>query len=148
MLNDVRCYLVDNILALTDKATMAASIEGRVPLLDHRLVEFAFSLVPSINYGDRQPKRLFKQVLAGHLPADLLNRPKEGFNPPMKQWLIGERGGDMEIELCEQLVEPLSEMFEPLMIQKTLTDQKKRGLASESLYTLYLFNRWWRTHYK
>ena len=89
MLFDIKHYLVDNVLAITDKTSMAASIEARVPLLDHRLVELAFSVRPEINLtgGFSDAKNSLKAVVRNDLPSQILTRSKAGFNGPVQRWI-------------------------------------------------------------
>ncbi len=83
MLVDLKTYLVDDILTKVDRASMAVSLEDRVPLLDHRIVENTFSLRSEQRHG----KQLLRSVLAKHLPPDLYNHPKHGFSVPLAEWL-------------------------------------------------------------
>lgn len=87
---DARLYLVDDLLLLLDKATMAASIEGRVPLLDHRLVEWSFHMPGRWKVRSGRGKALVKDWLKSLLPRDILERPKMGFGAPVRRWM--ERG--------------------------------------------------------
>jgi asparagine synthase (glutamine-hydrolysing) len=81
--------LPDAVLTKADRAGMAASLEVRVPLLDHALAEFAFGLPHGVPQRD-QSKWLLKQVLSRHVPRVLWERPKQGFNLPLGTWLRGE----------------------------------------------------------
>lgn len=83
-------YLPDDILVKVDRTAMAASLEGRIPLLDHRLVEFAASVPTSVHLRDGQGKWLLRQVLDRYLPRELYVRPKRGFSVPIESWLTGE----------------------------------------------------------
>jgi asparagine synthase (glutamine-hydrolysing) len=143
MLMDIKNYLPDNILSLTDKATMAASVEGRVPLLDHRLVEFAFSLPDKINLLD-SPKGLFKKVAGKLLPQELFNRKKEGFNPPDQGWFGQSLKSLISDELLGNSGEILSNMIDLKKLGKLLNDPKRTKHAATTLYSLYLFNKWHR----
>jgi asparagine synthase (glutamine-hydrolysing) len=143
MLMDIKNYLPDNILSLTDKATMAASVEGRVPLLDHRLVEFAFSLPDKTNLLD-SPKGLFKKVAGKLLPQELFNRKKEGFNPPDQGWFGQSLKSLISDELLGNSGEILSNMIDLKKLEKLLNDPKRTKHAATTLYSLYLFNKWHR----
>ncbi|MEF8698931.1 MAG: asparagine synthase (glutamine-hydrolyzing) [Candidatus Accumulibacter sp. UW26] len=87
---DAETQLPDDLLLLTDKMSMAVSLECRVPLLDHQLVELAASMPSSIKVRDGRLKHLMKASLADLLPDDILNRQKRGFGTPMGAWLKRE----------------------------------------------------------
>jgi asparagine synthase (glutamine-hydrolysing) len=87
---DQHTYLPDCMLTKVDRASMAASIEVRVPLLDHRVVEFTSRLPESLKYKNGAGKYLLKRLLARYLPQALFERPKMGFGLPIDQWMRGE----------------------------------------------------------
>jgi asparagine synthase (glutamine-hydrolysing) len=87
---DYKTYLVDDILAKVDRATMSISLEGREPLLDHRLIEFSARLAPSFKLQDNTQKYLLKKIVHKYLPPSLMERPKMGFSVPVYDWLRGE----------------------------------------------------------
>jgi len=83
---DFKNYLPDDILAKVDRASMTVSLEARVPLLDHKLVEEVFSWPDSIRSDGRTLKYIFKKAMRGILPDVILTKPKQGFCPPWFQW--------------------------------------------------------------
>src|SRR5882762_7032985 len=87
---DTKLWLPDDLLARGDKTSMAASIEARVPLLDHKLVEFAASLPPDLKIRGLTRKYLLKKVARKWLPASIVDRKKQGFPMPMSLWFRRE----------------------------------------------------------
>src|ERR1700737_2884042 len=90
---DMTGYLTGDILVKLDRATMAASLEARCPFLDDRVIEFAWRLPTAVKIRDGQGKRPLRRVLRRYLPETLFERPKQGFNVPIGEWLTGPLRG-------------------------------------------------------
>lgn len=143
MRNDFNNYLVGDILALLDKTTMACSIEGRVPLIDHRIVEFAYMLPEYMNTYGGKLKGLFREVMQDILPESVINRPKEGFNAPVGLWTNAYLGSGM-LDSFSQPCEYLNDFIDLekccYFMQKK--PQKLTSKESEMLFILYMFKQW------
>jgi asparagine synthase (glutamine-hydrolysing) len=84
---DITTYLEGDILTKVDRATMHVALEGREPLLDHKIIEFGLSLPDYYKVRNNKGKWLLREILSRYLPAQLIDRPKQGFAIPVKQWL-------------------------------------------------------------
>lgn len=144
MLIDMHNYLPQNILSLTDKATMAASLEGRVPLLDHRIVEFSFALPSHLNIYGNQSKGLFKKIMENYLPSDLVYRQKEGFNPPDQKWAKSDKNDIYYDEIITNCTPIIDDFIDLNGIRKILDSRELRMQNGTMLNALYHFNKWVR----
>jgi asparagine synthase (glutamine-hydrolysing) len=97
---DIKTWLPGDILVKTDRASMAASLEVRAPLLDHKLAEWAFGLPDDLRIHGGEKKYLLKKAFEPLLPHDLLYRPKQGFVMPIAEWFRGPLAGRMESALA------------------------------------------------
>ncbi len=147
MLVDVQNYLVDNVLALTDKTSMAASVEARVPLLDHRLVKLAFSVPENINIGRdfHDSKVSFKKAVKSNLPYEILKRPKAGFNGPVYEW-INKKHPKFEDRILKPRNPYIQSMFDHDSIKKTWLKDSNRLAACETFFMIYIADMWLENH--
>jgi asparagine synthase (glutamine-hydrolysing) len=145
MLLDTLTYLPDDILVKLDRATMAVSLEGRVPYLDHRVVETAWSMPLSMHVSGRVGKRLLRRVLHRYVPPALVERPKWGFGIPTGAWLRGPLRG-----WAEALLEPArlrrEGLFDPRPISAAWADHLSgRRNRQYELWDVLMFQAWLET---
>ena len=143
---DYRTYLPDDILALSDRLSMAHSLEIRVPFVDHRLVEQVFPLPTALKVGRGEHKWLLKRALAGRLPPGHLRAPKRGFVGPTAAWLRHELRPLLEDELSADRVRRLG-YFDADALQRLLDDHFSRRHNREGiLWALLCFSTWHRIY--
>lgn len=132
---DLLGYLPDDILTKVDRASMAVALEARVPLLDHRVVEFAARIPTSMKVKDGQGKWLLCQVLYRHVPRELVDRPKMGFGVPIAKWLRGELR-----QWADDLLSPAT-IRRQGFLDAAMVERMWRGyLAGEDNWNYYLWD--------
>lgn len=143
---DIKTYLPGDILTKVDRASMAHSLEVRVPLLDHELVGWIATLPSNFKLRGSEGKYIFKKSLEGQLPNDILYRPKMGFGVPLGNWFRNELKDKIkETVLSEQMLD--SGYFEQSYLEKLIKDHQS-GIRDYSapLWTLMMFHQFLSRH--
>ncbi|WP_281560763.1 asparagine synthase (glutamine-hydrolyzing) [Thalassomonas sp. RHCl1] len=144
MLLDYTSYLTGDILVKVDRASMAASLEARNPLLDRRIVEFAWSLPTAYKYNQKTGKTVLRDVLARYVPDELMNRPKQGFGSPIKKWLSGPLRDWAEELLSEDKLQQQG-LLEPALVRYLWEKCKSNPKGRHShLWTILMFQAWYQ----
>lgn len=142
MYYDLKGYLPNNNLTKVDRASMAVSLESRVPLLDHRIVSFALSLPLEYKIRDKQDKWILKQVLYKYVPEDFFNRPKKGFSVPLSDWLKGPLK-DWAFDLLDEKLIKETGFFNYDKVNKYwLEHQSGKRNWSVQLWDIIIFQDW------
>lgn len=137
---DLTTALADNLLVKADRMMMSFGLEGRVPLCDHRIVEFGLSLPDKLKYPAKQGKWFLRQWSQSKLPADHLKRPKRGFYVPVNEWFQG----DFLLQLGQKLQtnQALKSYFNPSAVAYFVQQQQTGKNYSRELFCLMQFAIW------
>ena len=139
---DQMSYLVDDILVKVDRASMAVSLEAREPLLDHRLIEFAWTLPLHLKVRDGKGKWLLRKLLTRYVPEEMIERPKMGFAIPLDSWLRGPLRDWAESLLGEQRLRGEG-FFDAGQVRKAWHSHLAGGAEwQQHLWTVLMFQAW------
>jgi len=141
---DTKTWLPDDLLVKADKMTMANSVELRVPLLDHKVLEFAASLPADFKVREKETKKVLKATFARALPEEILKRKKAGFPVPYESWLSGELKKKVENVLLSKRC--LSRgYFQKAGVSRLLEANSRDGKFAKEVFSLLVLELWHRT---
>lgn len=140
--HDLATYLPDDLLVKTDIASMACSLELRVPLLDHNLVSLGLSLPTELKVRHRKGKHILRQAFADWLPREVFTQPKRGFGVPLGRWLRNELRPVLEETLLDPSLDKAG-IFDRRSLMGLLADHfSGRDDHGHRLWALLVFARW------
>lgn len=146
-LTDSKIYLPDHNLAYSDKAMMAASVEGRPPLIDHRIVEFMFRMPPKFRINQGVQKFLLKKVSEKYLPKEIIYRPKAPFSAPMRGWLRNELKEMVNDILSYDSIKRRG-IYNPQFVRMLITNNNNHVEDNSQLIWRLIVNEiWFRTFF-
>lgn len=143
---DIKTYLPGDILTKVDRASMAHALEVRVPLLDHKLVEWMAGIQPDMKLRGREGKYIFKKSLESYLPNDILYRPKMGFSVPLSAWFKGPLKDKVRAALLGDTMTQCG-LFNTAFLEH-IVNQHQSGLRdySSAIWSLLMFEAFLRTN--
>ncbi len=136
---DIRLRLPELLLMRVDKMSMGASLEARVPFLDHKMVELVMSIPTKMKQGDGSLKYLLKKTVRGLIPNNIINRKKQGFGVPIHEWFRGKLGFEIKNELANFCRE--TGYFDQATVNRLIESGN-----SQQVWQLYNLALWWRTY--
>jgi asparagine synthase (glutamine-hydrolysing) len=140
---DIQTYLEGDIMCKVDRATMQHGLEGREPFLDHELIEFAMQIPDHLKIKGNTSKYLLRKILYKHVPKALIERPKQGFAAPFKDWMLGLLRDEIE-SIPNDLVFMECFQLNPDTIKITITDflEQRRYVNPHLIWFLYALSAW------
>lgn len=144
MAMDSQSYMVDDVLVKVDRASMANSLETRIPILDHRVIELAWRLPMEMKIRNGKGKWILRETLYQHVPRELIERPKKGFSIPLAQWLRGPLRDWAESLLDSNLLCHQG-YFNSAEVQKVWRlHLSGRSDRSRQLWSILMFQAWYQ----
>lgn len=144
---DYKTFMVDDVLCKVDRATMSQSLEGREPLLDHRLAEYMARVPTQLKYKNTKGKYLLREILKKFIPTEITDKPKAGFTVPLESWLQNELR-EKVINALESSILQEDQIFKEKELQKITKDFKKDKVENPTfIWMIFIYVEWrnrWR----
>ena len=142
---DSKTYLPGDILTKVDRMSMAASLEARAPLLDHKLIEFVTRIPAHLKMKGNETKHIFKEAIRDFVPAEILNRPKQGFGVPVNQWINQQLRGRMRETLTGARAQGRGLVEQGYVALLLDEHERNRRDHSTQLWALFMLELWQQT---
>jgi len=139
---DYKTFMSDDVLTKVDRATMSVGLEGREPLLDHRIIEFMARVPIALKYRNNQGKYLSRQILYKHIPQSIVDKPKAGFQIPLKEWLQNDLRHLVEKYLDSSKID--DEIFDVNEIEKIKNELLSGSYVNVSKVWFIVMYEMWR----
>lgn len=143
---DLKYYLKDDLLTKVDRASMANSLESRVPLLDHRIVSFSLNLDERLKIKNGTNKYLLKQVLYNYLPSGIFDRPKWGFSIPLSDWMKNELKPTLDHFINAQKLDELEFLNTPYILNLKAQYLNGESHLYNKLWLILILVQWYEQH--
>ena len=147
MAMDYKTFMVDDVLCKVDRATMSTSLEGREPLLDHRLAEYMARVPAELKYKEKKGKYLLREVLKQYIPTEITDKPKAGFTVPLKSWLLNELQ-QSAIDALESPILKEDAIFKESELQRIVYNLKRGRVENPTFIWLVMVYVAWREMWK
>jgi asparagine synthase (glutamine-hydrolysing) len=147
MAMDYKTFMVDDVLCKVDRASMSVSLEGREPLLDHRLAEYMARVPVELKYKQNKGKYLLREILKKYVPTKITDKPKAGFTVPLKSWLLNELK-ETAIEALESEILKIDELFKEKELQKITKNLKKNKIENPTFIWMIIIYVQWRKRWE
>ena len=144
---DMITYLPDDILVKVDRAAMGVSLETRIPILNHHVVEYAWKIPLELKVHNGKGKWILRNILSKYIPEKLYDRPKKGFSLPIGKWLLGPLRDWAEDLLDEKELAEQGLLNVPLVIEKWNSHKAENRDSSRYLWSVLMFQSWYREYY-
>ena len=142
MMQDIKTYMMDDILVKVDRATMSVALEGREPLLDNKILEFSACLPVRYKYNRGVTKYIIRKILYKYVPKNLIERPKQGFGVPIYEWFKNELRELYECYLSKEKIRETGIFNEEFVRRKLKEYYEGKMIPASHLWTLLQFQMW------
>ncbi|CAA6817428.1 MAG: Asparagine synthetase [glutamine-hydrolyzing] (EC [uncultured Sulfurovum sp.] len=144
---DYKTFMVDDVLCKVDRASMSVSLEGREPLLDHKLAEYMARVPTELKYKHNKGKYLLREILKKYIPTKITDKPKAGFTIPLKSWLLNELQ-ETAIQALESNILKEDELFKKEALEEVIKNFKKGKIENPTFIWMVIIYVKWRKRWE